>query len=51
MKLASAVIAQLQYESGRSVGKRWLAGLLGRLELEQRGEFYEAESVQVGVLQ
>jgi hypothetical protein len=45
--LESAAIFQLQDETGLSVVKLWLAGLLGGFEMEQRGGFYDAVGVEI----
>jgi hypothetical protein len=37
--------AQFQQGTGLSLVKLWLAGLLGDLALEQRGEFYDGAGV------
>jgi hypothetical protein len=45
--LESAAIVQLQHETGLSLVKLWLAGLLGGFGLEQSGGFYDAVGVLV----
>jgi hypothetical protein len=45
--MESAAIAQLQQGTGLSVVKLWLAGLLGGLEMEQKGGFYDCAGVVI----
>ena len=49
LKLTSEAIRQLQDETGLSLIRLWLAGLLGGLKLRQTGGFYEAVGVFLGV--
>ena len=45
--LESVALTQLQEATGLSVVKLWLAGLLGGLGMEQRGEFYDGAGVTI----
>jgi hypothetical protein len=45
--MASAAIAQLQNETGRSLVKLWLAELLGGFEMRQSGGFYDGAGVAI----
>ncbi|MCG9891586.1 MAG: hypothetical protein MH252_10980, partial [Thermosynechococcaceae cyanobacterium MS004] len=47
--LESAAIAQLQQGTGLTLVKLWLAGLLGGLEMQQCGGFYEAGCVAISL--
>jgi hypothetical protein len=47
--LESAAIVQLQDETGLSLVKLWLAGLLGGFEIEQRGRFYDWAGVAISL--
>jgi hypothetical protein len=46
--LESAALTQVQNGSGLSMVKLWLAALLCGLGMEQRGGFYECESIFIG---
>jgi hypothetical protein len=47
--LESAAIRQLQDDTGLSLVRLWLAGLLGGLEMRQSGGFYEKAGVAIAL--
>jgi hypothetical protein len=47
-QVQTAAIIQLQHETGLSLVRLWLAGLLGGFEMQQDQGFYDADGVIVG---
>jgi hypothetical protein len=48
-RISTIPLMQLQQSVGMPLVQLWLALLLGKYEIEQRGEFYDAQQIWVSV--